>query len=226
MPPAMLGMYAGSERRAKGHGVMKHGQQRWQRLAVAGAVGLAVAAGAAYATRGARSPAVRSVVATGQVLEAMSLAPGIGGFLHRFTTRAVNSGGRLVSLLGEVGVLWLWFGVSLGSFLLVTAVSSVVDVRMWSLRRQGPRALARYLGHGMRLFFRILRDRRTPYRARGILVVALLYWLLPVDFINDTPVLPGLLDDLVVAVLAAKVFVYLCPDALLAAHAAAVEAQA
>jgi hypothetical protein len=35
-----------------------------------------------------------------------------------------------------------------------------------------------------------------------------------------------MLDDLVVAILAAKLFIHLCPDAVVAAHAAAVRAPA
>jgi hypothetical protein len=123
-------------------------------------------------------------------------------------------------------VLWLWIGMSIAGFLTVTAFSSVVDRRMWDLRRQGPGVLGRYLGHGIRTFFRILRDRRTPYLARAVLAAALLYWLLPSDLIADTSFWPGSLDDFLVAVLAAKAFMYLCPDALVATHAAAVTGRA
>jgi uncharacterized membrane protein YkvA (DUF1232 family) len=59
-----------------------------------------------------------------------------------------------------------------------------------------------------------------------LLSVALLYWLVPFDLIADKSLVPGFIDDLAVAVVAAKGFVYLCPTSLVAAHARAVEERA
>ncbi len=146
--------------------------------------------------------------------------------IHRFLTRTERELTHLGGFLQEIGALWLWLGFSVAAFLTVTSLSSVVDRRMWSLRRQGPGVLGRYLGHGLRTFFRILRDRRTPYLARAVLAGALVYWLLPVDLIEDSSLWPGFADDVLIAVIAAKGFMYLCPDALIAAHAAAVTRRA
>jgi hypothetical protein len=156
----------------------------------------------------------------------VSTAPGLDRWLHRLETRAGKSFSRVSNLLGAAGMAWFWILVSVVVFLLVTAVSSVVDFRMLDLRHKGPGALPRYLGNGTLTFFRILRDRRTPNIARGVLLFALVYWLVPLDLIPDNSVVPGFVDDLLIAVSAAKGFIYLCPDSLVARHAAAVEARA
>jgi len=150
----------------------------------------------------------------------------LGRFVHRVVRRSENTTRRLQEVLSNAGVLWWPVLISTVMFLLVVGVSSAADLRMLQSRHRGALALARYLGRGMLTFFRILRDRRTPNVARLILVAAFLYWLLPMDFIPDQTLLPGFIDDLLVAIVAAKVFIYLCPDALVARHAAAVRAHA
>jgi len=149
-------------------------------------------------------------------------APSLDRRLHRLFNRAERSAGRLGSLIGLTGLVWLGIVVSVSAFLLVTAISSVVDIRMLNL---SPRTLPRYLANGARTFFRLVKDRRTPNLARSVLAAALVYWLVPIDLIPDESVIPGFVDDLVIAVSAAKGFIYLCPDALIATHAAAVEAE-
>jgi uncharacterized membrane protein YkvA (DUF1232 family) len=161
-----------------------------------------------------------------EVLMATTTAPGVSGYVHRLETRAERSMDRFGGLFWDVSLMWLWALWSSGLFLLVSAVSSVADVRMLRLRRQGPAALSRYFGHGTRMFFRLVRDRRTPYMPRIVLLLALLYWLVPIDLIPDASVVPGFADDLVIAIVAAKTFMYLCPDALVQGHADAVEAEA
>jgi hypothetical protein len=156
-------------------------------------------------------------------------SPGAGWLdrhVHRLMTRAENTTSRLRDLLGTAGLVWASLLGSACVFLLVAAVSSVVDFRMFALRREGPGALARYLGHGTLTFVRILGDRRTPTSARLVLVGALVYWLIPHDLIPDDNMVPGFIDDVLIAVSAAKGFMYLCPDSLVARHAAAVEAHA
>lgn len=161
----------------------------------------------------------------GSVSAAASSTSGLDARLHKVMTRAERSANRLVALAGQVGLLWLWMLSSAALCLLIAAFASVADRRMFDLRGGGPGALWRYLAYGMRMFFRILRDRRTPYLPRLVLLAALLYWLLPSDLIADDSVL-GFLDDLVIVVVAAKAFIYLCPDSLVELHATAVEAKA
>jgi len=107
----------------------------------------------------------------------------------------------------------------------VATLSSIADVRLLSLRHQPAGTVGRYVGNGVRTFIRVLRDRQTPIGPRLLLVGALLYWLVPLDLIPDQSMVPGFVDDLVIAVTAAKGFIYFCPDALIAHHAAAVEAR-
>jgi len=152
---------------------------------------------------------------------ASGLAP-----LHRLTVRAEHAVYRLILLAGDVGAFWLWVVVSLAAFLTVAAFASAGDTRMLALRHESPGAVARYLGYGIRTFFLMVLDRGTPYVARIFLGLGLLYWLVPFDLVADGSIVPGFLDDLVVAVVAAKGFVYLCPGSLVAKHACAVEARA
>ncbi len=198
--------------------------QRWQRLLVCGAVTVAVSALLIHAGGPTPAAAALSPIKS-TTLSATSLTPGFAGYLHRLLIHTERSSDRAVSFLTQLGALWVWIVLSLGAFLLVTAFSSIADLRMWELRRQGVRQVGRYINHGMRTFFRILGDRRTPFSARTLLAAALVYWLLPLDLIDDSS-LPGFIDDLVVAVVCAKGFMHLCPDTLVAAHAAAVEARA
>ncbi len=133
---------------------------------------------------------------------------------------------RFASVVAHAATVWLWLVLSASTFLLVTAISSATDLRMLDLRRNTLQVLVRDLLHGMRAYFGILRDRRTPYLARIVLALALLYWLLPLDLAADDMALPGVIDDLIVAILAGKIFTHLCPEAVVAAHAASVRARA
>jgi uncharacterized membrane protein YkvA (DUF1232 family) len=182
----------------------------------------------ALALPGAGTLAVAAPVTQAAVAAhvAASAAPGVGGELHRNVTRTERSLARFAWLLANVALLWLQIALSIVLFLAAAAFASVADLRMFDLRRQGPGAIGRYLGQGVRTFFRILRDRRTPYLARGLLGAALLYWLVPLDLVDDSFLPPGLLDDLVLAAAAGKGFIYLCPDSLIQVHAAAVRARA
>jgi uncharacterized membrane protein YkvA (DUF1232 family) len=152
---------------------------------------------------------------------ASGLAP-----VHRFTVRIAHAVDRLIVVAGTVGAFWFWVAVSLSAFLTVAALASAADTRMLALRHESPGAVARYLGYGVRTFFLMVLDRGTPHAARILLGAGLLYWLVPFDLIADDSIVPGFLDDVVVAVLAAKGFVYLCPPSLVAKHAHAVEARA
>jgi uncharacterized membrane protein YkvA (DUF1232 family) len=156
----------------------------------------------------------------------VSAAPGMLGHVHRLATRSERALSRLTTLVASG--LSTWFGVLLSAalFLFVSAIASATDVRMFALGHQNAQVLARDLLHGVRMFFRILRDRRTPFLPRVVVVLALLYWLLPADLLGDAMPVVGMLDDLLIAVLAAKLFIYLCPDTVVAAHAAALRTDA
>lgn len=51
----------------------------------------------------------------------------------------------------------------------------------------------------LRYYFLILFDRQTPWHVKLILAVGLLYILIPLDFLADTILLFGWLDDLAIA---------------------------
>jgi len=157
---------------------------------------------------------------------AAAAAPGFLGRAHGVATRTDRVLGRVSAMITSAAAAWLWILPSAAFFFVVVAVASATDLRMLDLRRQTLQMLARDLGHGVRTFFGVLRDRQTRYLPRGVLALALLYWLLPTDLVGDGTPAVGMLDDLVVAILAAKLFIHLCPDAVVAAHAAAVRAPA
>ena len=62
---------------------------------------------------------------------------------------------------------------------------------------------------GLKLAWRLLRDRRVPLYVKGLPVLALLYVLLPRDLISDILPVVGQMDDLVVVVVLLLAFVLL-----------------
>ncbi len=63
------------------------------------------------------------------------------------------------------------------------------------------------------LAWRLFVDRRVPIAAKALPVLALGYLIWPVDLIPDIPIL-GQLDDLVVLLIALRVFIGLAPPEL------------
>ena len=70
-----------------------------------------------------------------------------------------------------------------------------------------------------RLAWRLLRDGRVPGWVKMVPFAALLYFLSPIDLIPDMA-LPGLgeIDDLVILLLALKMFVDLSPTSIVREH--------
>lgn len=58
---------------------------------------------------------------------------------------------------------------------------------------------SRFSGESILAVFSSLRDKGTPWYARTIMVLALMYVLSPVDLIPDLIPLQGIIDDLLVA---------------------------
>ena len=75
----------------------------------------------------------------------------------------------------------------------------------------------------VRLYWRLLRDRRVPLLAKGVFVSALGYWVWPLDLIPDLliPVI-GEIDDLGIVLLGLWTFVRLCPPDVVAEHVSAI----
>ncbi len=140
--------------------------------------------------------------------------------LRRYIAHTENTGERLAVSLAIVATTWFWIGVSVLAFVAIVSLSAAADVHMFGLLRRGAREFATYLFRGERTFFRVFRDHHTPYYARLALFGALAYWLLPLDFVSDESIFPGFVDDFVVAIFSARLFIYLCPDGVIAKHAA------
>ncbi|MEW6298551.1 MAG: DUF1232 domain-containing protein [Thermodesulfobacteriota bacterium] len=69
-----------------------------------------------------------------------------------------------------------------------------------------------HLPNFAKLYWRLFTDRRVPLHAKAVLLAGVLYVLSPVDLIPFLlfPVL-GAVDDLTIFLLAARVFISLCP---------------
>jgi len=90
---------------------------------------------------------------------------------------------------------------------------------MWLLARF--RLLRVLLRHG-RLSWRLMRDRRTPLRAKMILVTTILFVVSPINWIpNFVPVL-GQLEDVALLSLGIELFLRNVPTYLKAEHRAAI----
>lgn len=76
----------------------------------------------------------------------------------------------------------------------------------------------------LRLIWRLVRDGRVPTWAKAVLVLAIAYLLFPLDFLPDYILGLGQLDDVTVLLLGIKLFLSLCPPAVIREHLRQVEA--
>ena len=76
----------------------------------------------------------------------------------------------------------------------------------------------RHLPQFVRLYWRLLHDRRVSIWPKALLVLSFLYVLSPVDLIPDFIPFFGELDDLVVVIAVCRLFVYLCPREVVEEH--------
>jgi uncharacterized membrane protein YkvA (DUF1232 family) len=77
----------------------------------------------------------------------------------------------------------------------------------------------------LRLAGGLLTDRRVPLRARVILPALVLYLAMPLDLVPDFIPVLGYLDDLLIVLAAAWLFLRLVPTGVLEAHVAALEGE-
>jgi uncharacterized membrane protein YkvA (DUF1232 family) len=82
--------------------------------------------------------------------------------------------------------------------------------------------LLRVLWLEFRVALRLLREPRVPVLVKGLLPLAALYLLSPIDILPDF--FPGLgqLDDIAIAIAAVKLFLKLCPADAVAFHQSSV----
>lgn len=89
--------------------------------------------------------------------------------------------------------------------------------------RQPLSALMQIINH-IRLAWRLMRDHRAPLWAKAIPFLALGYVLWPLDLLADPILGLGQLDDLAILALGIKLFVSVCPPALVKQHLDAIGA--
>ena len=82
----------------------------------------------------------------------------------------------------------------------------------------------RNLPNFARLYWRLLCDRRVSPWPKALLVLSFLYVLSPVDFIPDAIPFFGEVDDLVVVMIACRLFIYLCPRDVVREHVSNIDA--
>ena len=70
----------------------------------------------------------------------------------------------------------------------------------------------------IRLVWRLVRDGRVPVWAKSVVAVAVAYLIFPLDFLPDYILGLGQLDDVTVIVLCFRLFLSLCPPALVQEH--------
>ena len=91
---------------------------------------------------------------------------------------------------------------------------------IWPWRRVGAPALRFLLNlpNFVRLYWRLVCDRRVSLWPKALLLLGILYALSPVDFIPDVIPFVGEIDDLVIVIVALRLFIHLCPREVVREH--------
>jgi len=76
----------------------------------------------------------------------------------------------------------------------------------------------------VRLYWRLLCDPRVSVWPKALLVLSGLYVLSPLDFIPDVMPFIGEVDDLLIVILACRLFMYLCPREVVREHVRRIDA--
>ena len=130
-----------------------------------------------------------------------------------------------------MGLVWIVVAACLAVAVLVAAVLSLLLWRRREALRDSEvgrlvrRAAALSLRRKLRLGWRLLSDRRLPLLARAILPLLALYLAMPLDLIPDFIPVVGYLDDVLIVLAAAWLFLRLVPAAILEEHVAALEGE-
>ncbi|PKB61251.1 MAG: hypothetical protein BZY79_04720 [SAR202 cluster bacterium Casp-Chloro-G4] len=70
----------------------------------------------------------------------------------------------------------------------------------------------------MRLIMKLIMDRRVPIRAKLVIPAALIYLISPFDLVPDIVPISGWIDDIVVTLVAAALFLMMVPRDVLMEH--------
>jgi uncharacterized membrane protein YkvA (DUF1232 family) len=131
-----------------------------------------------------------------------------------------------------MGLLWIVLTACLAVVVLLALASLLFlwrrreALRDSEMGRLVGRAAALPLRRKLRLAGRLLADRRVPLLARAIVPVLVLYLAMPLDLIPDFIPVVGYLDDVLIVLAAAWLFLRLVPAGLLEGHVAALEEEA
>jgi len=85
--------------------------------------------------------------------------------------------------------------------------------------------LARHIPSFLKLFWRLLRDRRVSPLPKALLLIIPAYVFYPLDLIFDFLAGVGWIDDVIVSYLVLRGFIALCPRLVVAEHVARIEAE-
>lgn len=76
----------------------------------------------------------------------------------------------------------------------------------------------RYLPQLVRLYWRLVLDRRVSIWPKAMLIASLVYVLSPIDLIPDLSPVIGQVDDLVLLLASCRLFIRLCPREVVLGH--------
>lgn len=96
----------------------------------------------------------------------------------------------------------------------------------WPRLQLGMRGLRflKNLPNFVRLYWRLLGDRRVSLWPKALLLLSFLYVLSPIDLIPDVIPFIGEVDDLVLLIVACRLFIYLCPPEAVREHVRRIDA--
>lgn len=151
------------------------------------------------------------------------LSAGTTGML-RSLRQSVTRMGRVLSAAAARWQMWLGGAIAFTFLVLVAPVMDRTLLETW--RKDGARAFVTSALAAMAVYVRLLRDSRTPALGKALLAFAVVYGVSGLDILPDGQGVPkGILDDLLLVVLASRSFMRMCPDRLIEEHAAIVAAR-
>jgi uncharacterized membrane protein YkvA (DUF1232 family) len=129
-----------------------------------------------------------------------------------------------------VSLVWIVVAAAATALLSAGALSVLLWRRRAALRssemgRLVRRVAALSLRRKVRLAWRLLADRRVPLLARAVLSAVVLYLAMPLDIVPDFIPVVGYLDDVLIILGAAWLFLRLVPAGVLEEQVAAMESE-
>lgn len=115
---------------------------------------------------------------------------------------------------------WAQWARRLLPFALIALIAALADrslVAAW--RTDGLRVLVTYAPLMLYVYARLLFSRQVRIAGKLFLMLALFYGVKRRDLIVDRTVIPGMVDDAILIVVATRVFLSTCPERLVSAFA-------